>query len=289
MSNTCVLGRASAITPPLKELIDLILVKRPLYTFDATGFLETMDTTGAITKVWANKFEVFQDAESVGTVAYYTESGRRQADGTRPDVFSMNSPLVESRKGKHSSDIRVACKVAMKILSPPTRESMCMELLKSISDGFSQNGYHWRTIPSEISSYSGGDIHKWIIESHIQGKVLPMPASCKIEEKNLYKYDTHKASVYLTNMANLNSRTPSQRKGHVVKILVDNSMYVLPMLYDKTETYEANGSPLIRYRNYEDMPVNIQEKVAILKIAKQDDPIQDTGVKFSDNIMYVVV
>jgi hypothetical protein len=65
------------------------------------------------------------------------------------------------------------------------------------------------------------------------------------------------------------------------------------MKYKTSRSYEenlANGIELTRYRNFEELPNEMQSKIAVLKIAEQGDPIMNIGVKLdeSQNIMYIL-
>jgi hypothetical protein len=74
----------------------------------------------------------------------------------------------------------------------------------------------------------------------------------------------------------------------VVKVLSDNTIRALPFTYDARHTYEENNIPLMRYRNFEEMPMRMQEQIAVLKIAEENEPFEDIGVKFENDLMYIV-
>jgi hypothetical protein len=101
-------------------------------------------------------------------------------------------------------------------------------------------------------------------------------------------YHRYLAGKSLKAVSKYNTSTGKERSGFVVKVLSDNTIRALPFMYDARHTYEENNIPLMRYRNYEEMPIRMQEQIAVLKIAEENDPIQDIGVKFEDNIMYIV-
>lgn len=286
------LGQATEIVPQLKELVTMIQMKRPLFEFHATNFRNAIsDETGMITK-WATAFEVTQDADRVGEISYQQEAGRRQSDGTYPDAYVIRSEHIQKERGAHDTIVTTnttsALKHVIKAFAPPTIGAMCARLISRIRDEFDNHEYRWRSSIGMVTSYLGNDIHEWIIESHLQGKVLPMPASCKVDETNIHLYHRYVAGKSLKAVSKYNSSKGSDRSGYVVKVLTDNTIRVLPFTYDARQTYEENNLPLMRYRNYEEMPIRMQEQIAVLKIAEDNDPIQDIGVKFEGNIMYIL-
>jgi len=286
------LGQATEIVPQLKELVTLIQMKRPLFEFHATKFRNaTSDETGSVTK-WVIGFEVTQDADRVGEIVYQQEAGRRQSDGTYPDAYLISSDHIQKERGARNVIITTnttsALKHVIKSFAPPSIGAMCSRLISRVRDEFDNHEYRWRGSLSQVSSYLGSDVHEWIIESHIQGKQLPMPATCKVDENQIHMYYRYLAGKSLKAISKYTTATGKDRSGYVVKVLTDNTIRVLPFTYDVRYTHEANNIPLMRYRNYEEMPIRMQEQIAVLKIAEENDPIQDIGVKFEDNIMYIV-
>jgi hypothetical protein len=139
-----------------------------------------------------------------------------------------------------------------------------------------------------VSSYLGNDIHEWIIESHLQGKLLPMPTTCKVDETQIHLYHRYVAGKSLKAVSKYNSGKGVDRSGYVVKVLSDNTIRALPFTYDARHTYEENNIPLMRYRNFEEMPMRMQEQIAVLKIAEENEPFENIGVKFENDLMYIV-
>jgi hypothetical protein len=285
------LGQATEIVPQLKELVTMIQMKRPLFEFHATKFRNAIDEAGSITK-WAVEFEVTQDADRVGEIAYFKEEGRRQPDGTYPDAFVIKSEHIQKERGTphqvKTANTTTALKQVIKAFAPPTIGQMCARLINDVRNEFESHEYQWRSSVGRVSGYLGNDIHEWIIESHLQGKLLPMPTTCKVDETQIHLYHRYVAGKSLKATSKYISNKGADRSGHVVKVLSDNTIRAVSFMYDDRHTYEENNIPLMRYRNFEEMPIRMQEQIAVLKIAEENDPIQDIGVKFEDNIMYIV-
>jgi hypothetical protein len=286
------LGQATEIVPQLKELITMVQMKRPLFEFHATNFRNAIsDETGMITK-WATAFEVTQDADRVGEISYQHEAGRRQSDGTYPDAYVIRSEHIQKERGAHDTIVTTnttsALKHVIKAFAPPTIGQMCARLINRVRDEFDNHEYRWRSSLGMITSYYGNDIHEWIIESHLQGKVLPMPTSCKVDETKIHMYYKYVAGKSLKAVSKYTTATGKDRSGYVVKVLSDNTIRALPFTYDARHTYEENNIQLMRYRNFEEMPTRMQEQIAVLKIAEENEPFENIGVKFEDNLMYIV-
>jgi hypothetical protein len=286
------LGQATEIVPQLKELVTMIQMKRPLFEFHATKFRNAIsDETGSITK-WATGFEVTQDADRVGEISYQHEAGRRQSDGTYPDAYVIRSEHIQKERGAPDTIVTTnatsALKHVIKAFAPPTIGQMCARLISRVRDEFDNHEYRWRSSVGMVSSYLGNDIHEWIIESHLQGKLLPMPTTCKVDETQIHLYHRYVAGKSLKAVSKYNSGKGVDRSGYVVKVLSDNTIRALPFTYDARHTYEENNIPLMRYRNFEEMPMRMQEQIAVLKIAEENEPFENIGVKFENDLMYIV-
>jgi hypothetical protein len=287
------LGKATAIIPQLKELVTLIQVKRPLYEFHATSYRERRDAdTGAVT-VWVSEFEVVQDADRVGEIAYEHAVGRRLPDGSQPDAFVIRSENISKQRGmdrtsKITTNMNVALKEVIKVFSAPTEASLCTALVRKVRDAMDNREYGWRRVLQDIVSYSGAEVYQWIIESHLKGEVQPMPPSFKVDATKIHLYDRFLAGKEIVTASQYNKINGVDRKGIIVQILSDNTIRTVPFSYDPRLPHEENNGKLMRYRNFDEMPLTLQERIAVLKIAEEDDPISNVGVKFDEDLMYIL-
>ena len=287
------LGKATAIIPQLKELVSLIQVKRPLYEFHATGYRERRDAdTGAVT-VWVSEFEVVQDADRIGEIAYEYGVGRRTPGGESPDAYVVRSENISKKRGmdrasKTTTNMNVALKEVIKVFAQPSQDNICRDIIRSVRQGFEDREYSWRRVLNDIASYSGSDIYQWIIESHIKGEVQPMPPTCVVDVTRIHLYDRFLAGKEIVSASKFGKVNGVDRAGIAVKILPDDTIRVLPFSYDPRMSYEENDSKLMRYRSFDDMPIRIQERIAVLKIAEEGEPISNIGVKFNEYLMYII-
>jgi hypothetical protein len=291
------MGNAVGVVPELQYVLDRIAVKKPLFVFEALEFRDLPLANEGKTQKWVKTVTVLQDAEEVGSIEHRLFAGRIGSEGQRPDAFIVESTHIKKERGRRNShvtsDANVAVKTAVKHFAPASHELTCENMLRRLNDGMDSILYRSRSALAEVVSYREIDIRVFFIARHLKGKdaisEVPDPESLTIREDKLHNYDIYLAGKYLSNAY---SAAPATRRGYAVWELKDKSFYVVPANYATSKTYRANvenGVELKRYRNFDDLPVEIQKRVAVLKIAQMQEPITDIGVKISDtdNLMYI--
>jgi hypothetical protein len=151
--------------------------------------------------------------------------------------------------------------------------------------------YKARNAIQDVVEYHGTDTMEYFVEREILGNDVPLPISLKLHKDKMHRYDVYLAGKQITQAYNSDRQN---RKGYAVWALPDNSVRVLHINYKGLRSYEenkANGIELKRYRSFDDLPTEMQPKIAVLKIAERGDPILDIGVKMgNDNLemMYIL-
>lgn len=291
------IGKALGVLPQLQYVLDKIAVRKPLYVFQSC---KTRCINTALNEVedWVSEVQVFQDAEVVGTIAYENGVGRMDSNSVKPDAFVVRSTHINKERGRLNAVVTinpdVAVKTAVKHFAPASQDDLCNALIADLSDKLESILYESRSCLSNLVTIKEFDARAYFVELHLnkdtkEKAAIPLPPSLTIREDRLHLYDVFLAGKNLKEHYGDGS---SNSKGYVVWELPDNSMYVLPTRYSRHETHNRNkekGIELKRYRNFEDLPISIQDRVAVLKIAKEKDPIIDVGVKIrsNDNLMYV--
>jgi len=282
------MGKGTAVRQELEHVLDRLLLKRPLFEFVATAYdTKTDRETGKVTNT-VMCVEVLQDAERMGEIGYYRDGGRRDSGGNYPDAFKIESIYIKKQRGDRDTtitiDANVAVKTAIKVFAPPTVEMVSDRLVRYAVNELESLCYRWRQNLSEVASYSGQDIMRYMIERHLTGEVLPLPKTCIIEDKKLHLYDTYLAGKQIAEGLKWHQ---DKREGYAVEVLTDKSVRTIPMSYKSKAGEPTDSIPLVRYRNFEEMPKEMQDKLAVLKIAQENDPILDIGVKINDTLMYI--
>lgn len=291
------IGSALGVLPQLQYVIDKLAVKKPLYVFQACK-TRLMPTALNGVEDWVSQVQVFQDAELVGNIEYENGAGRMDSNSVKPDAFVVRTSHISKDRGRRNAVVTinpdVAVKTAVKHFAPKNQEEICTDMMYDFSDKLESILYDSRSCLSSLVSFKEFDARAYFVELHLnkdtkEKAAIPLPPSLTIREDRLHLYDVFLAGKNLKEHYGDGS---SNSKGYVVWELSDNSMYVLPTRYSRHETHNRNkekGVELKRYRNFEDLPISIQDRVAVLKIAKEKDPIMDIGVKIrsNDNLMYV--
>lgn len=279
-----VMGKGKYVVDELQSVIHRVSVSKPLYTYEADTFVGDF-VVGV---------EVMQDSIVLGYISYAHSGGRRSSDGSRTDAFVIESPNIiysDRRRGhvKRTCRVSEAVRIVLKYFAPPTLECVCTSALNTCRDTLKDRQYSWGKIPRDIVSLDTGALSTYFIQRRLSGEEVPMPEGVAIINENLlHKYGEYLAYVQIQEVF----RFGDPRRGHVAWELRDGSIYVVPAAYMQDISYSGNvsrGYELLRYRKYEDMPLDLQRKIGVLKIASPCDPILDVGIKFreADNLMYV--
>jgi hypothetical protein len=217
------------------------------------------------------------------------------SDGSAPDAFLVESVHIKKERGRRNtivtSDAHVAIKQALKHFAPMKDGDICGKAIQNVVDMLDSMTYKARNAIQDIVEYHGTDIMEYFVEREVLGKEIPLPTSLKIQKDKMHRYDVYVAGKQITQAYNSDRQN---RKGYAVWALPDNSVRVLHINYKGLRSYEenkANGIELKRYRSFDDLPTEMQPKIAVLKIAERNDPILDIGVKMgNDNLemMYIL-
>ena len=286
------MGRATVVLSPLQFVIDKLAMKKPLYSYEAKYHRDIEDHEGKV-QVTVIGVSVLQDAEVVGEIVYRFGEGRADSSGHRPDAFSIESTHIKKERGRRNAvvttDADVAIKTAVKHFAPPTLGSICENLVGDVASDLESVVSKAMSDLRDIVSFSTMEIYQYIVERHLHGNAAVFPSSVTINTDKLSNYDKFLAAKQIRE----HILDRNNRRGYAVQELPDRSIRVVPMKYRRGYSYEGNkqdGAELIRYRNFEDLPVDLQGKIAVLRVAQVDDPFLDIGVKLSNksNTMYII-
>ena len=280
------MGRATMVVPELQYVLEKLSMKKPLFTYEASEYREVG------TDVSVRGVTVMCDAEVVGNIEHRIDGGRRSSgDGSVPDAFFIESVHIKKERGRRNtiitSDGDKAVKLAIKHFAPMKDGDVCDKMIRQVIDRLDTVAYRSRTSLSDVVSYTGEEMMRYVIERHMFGEDIPLPSSVVLNKDKLHLYDTYLAGKQIVKEYNSDRQN---RKGFAIWALPDNSVRVLSVKYKLGRAYEenvANGAELKRYRSFDDLPIDMQSKVAVLKIAQKDDPIMDIGVKLQDEPLVV--
>lgn len=283
--------KATLVLPELQWVVDRLAIKRPLYEFEESGTTTRRDPDTEATTEIVNRVNVFEDAVFMGSIAYLRNKGRTDATGRRPSAFVVSSVHIQKQRGSGGEVVTVssdvALKTAIKFFAPRSLDDVCYEIVSRTRNTLDNISYTWQTGIDEVAKYRGRDILQYIIECHLHGDKVPLPSSCGVDTTKMHKYYTFLSGAVIVDAFRA-------KEGYFVQELRDGSYQTLPISYVSSSNYrtnEQNGYVLTRYRKFEDLPAEVQSKVAVLKIAEFDFPIDDIGVKVkvgdTNTIMYI--
>ena len=239
--------------PKLKEIMTEVFCKMPQLTFRAT---DAHPHEGVIIEV-----DAFEKIHKVGSIEVSREAYRGDE---MKDVIKVTSHLIKKQRGATNVVATINAKRAiskcLEVFKPKEVNEVVDKLVKEV-DG---------DISNMIWSY---DRHAPNI-NHVQASILLL-AYAKGEPIPIEKEEADKPikGEEAINNARIARKVGEQFKnkfGAIVRLEYDDSLSFL----------ELAGQELKNLASTYDLPVNYQEKLAILKIMEPDQPIQNIGVRF---------
>mgnify|MGYP006289458071 FL=1 len=286
------MGTATKVFSALQYVVDKLAVKKPTFVFDANEYRDFTDADGNVTR-YVTGVEVKYDAQTMGFIEYKAGAGRRTSDGSRPDAYIVESTHIKKERGRTNAVVTtnadVAVKTAVKTFAAPSEPDVCKAMLKNVGDLLDTASYRFRHLLRDIVDYNGTEVMEYFIRRHMYGDSEPLPKSVMIHKDKLSLYDKYLAGKQITDAVMVDR---DNRKGYAVCELEDRSILVVHMAHKRDRNYADNvaeGKGLVRYRNFEDMPVEMQGKIAMLRIAQVSDPFMDIGIRLSDNKNYMYI
>ena len=288
------MGKATKVVPELQYVLEKLVVKKPLFVYEATDLREVSNSLNEI-EMYVRGVQVSQDAEIVGNIDHRLSSGRVDSEGVQPDAFFIESVHIKKERGRRNtivtSDPNVAVKSAIKHFAPMKEADICGKAIQNTIDMLDSMSYKTRNAIQDVVEYNGVDLMEYFIQREVLSNEIPLPKSLVIHKDKMHRYDMFLAGKQISQAY---SSDRLNRKGYAVWALPDNSVRVLHINYKSLRSYAenvANGIELKRYRSFDELPTEMQPKIAVLKIAERGDPILDIGVKLgTDNneMMYIL-
>ena len=284
-----IMGRGNKVVPDLQVLVDMVAIKRPLFEFEAQMFRDEIYDDGTKT-TWVRGVDVYQDAEFIGNICIARGEGRLNADGERPDAFFIESKHIQNQRGRRNtkvtSNIETAVKAVIKYFNFLKPRDICYQLFDEANDKMRGIGYRVGSYLNDMVSLDTRKVKMYFLEKAMFGEATLDPNAVTVQKDSKGKYDTYLAFKQMeTKFDSMNG----VREGYIVEIMRDESYRVMHTNYKKIPA-EDDSTLFTRYRKFEDLPVDMQNKIAVLKIAQAEDPILDIGVKLGndDRLMYIL-
>ena len=265
----------------LEEFLNLVALAKPLCTFAVDNDCVRSEwirngENGSEYMELINSIKVYEDGEAIGSISV----GRRYRGGSREDVYGVESFRIHKERGSRNTtyvkDIKVAMRNVKKFFTG-RQDNEVKELIthnvKRGMEGVMHNAIqsiNWAVDAREIAfNYIMQAYH-----SHKRGETMvSMPVKMPTvtdQEKLFSKCDDVIQAKTLDDHYKGNN-------GYGVQMRIDNSIV----------TYSYASDKITKYRGFDDVPTNIQEKLAMFKVLGKDEPYADFGVKFDDGFFYI--
>jgi len=240
--------------PKLKNITNEVFCKMPQLTFRARKIDQNKSAIIGV--------DVFEKMHNVGSLFILHENFR----GENQDVIYVESHLIKKSRGAtdqvKTTNTKRAISKCLEVFKPKESKEIARKLYSQIKENMS--GVVWkfdRHLPS-ISSF----------ESSMFLLPIAMGESITVLPKRLNdELLSNKENIDNARIARSVAKAFEDMFGAVVRLEYDGSLSFLE-LTDETQVKNLASTY--------DLPVNYQEKLAILKIMENEQPIQNIGCKF---------
>lgn len=277
------LGYAVGIVPPLAHIIDKLAKKNPTFTYQVKSTHKNSNK-----EQWVDCVSVLDGCDIVGEISFGLYNGKENKNGDKPDAFGIHSDNVKKQRGERgtiiTADPAAALRHALKVFKKPNAYAIAASINERTRQFINGQGYTWRYLLREAYNLSDAEAASMFIEAQIYNRPLTLPKTFSLQEGGAAKYETYLASKQIVEI--FDRTAPS---GFVVQHMEDDSYRVVNLMAFKSVsstlvTDEQRTSRVDEYykhyREFEEMPKFMQERVAVLKISQETEPIYNFGVRF---------
>ena len=269
----------------LDEFVHAVSLAKPLLNFVATDDLcksvyRTFKTNdGEIDRRQCNLLtgvEVYQNGEKLGEIGIADIYRRNEG---QVYVYTVSSFRIDKERGDHnktlSKDIKVSLRIAKKVLVSRANEEVCILIKKVVDSKLNSISNQCETeVRWSIDSTTEGMFYATqAYEARLRGETtLSLPVTLK-SIKDMKEHNKRFAeamdAITLKNAFKSN-------KGYGLQTLSNGSIYALDF---------SNGA-LKRYKEFDELPLDIQNKYGMAKVLKEDEPASNIGVWSMHNDMH---
>ena len=270
------------VKPLMDELLSKVAVMYPLFDFKVTdrciSYRWVSDASGNSKQdFFLQKVKVFQDGERIGSLLYDT---RGYGVNGEPIVGVENFRITKYRghnNASFSKDLKVALRLVKKHLTPRQDDELVIWIKNQISNEM-QN----------LTSNAGNVVrycldHYAIAQAYVEGA-----------------YDAHKRgentvtlSTTLPNMRDMDAHIKNMRRAEEARQLKGKldagTGYGVGTQADGTTVLYTYATGMVKkYRDFDDLPKVVSDKLSVFKVLEVDEFFLDYGVKFKEGFYYIV-
>lgn len=272
--------RQTPINSELEKFATQVSLAKPLCDFVA----EKNSIKNVVIEGEAHEFimrlYLYQNGDSVGEV-FVDHQYKRGSNELEP-VYGVKSFRIEKSRGdrdsKRSKDIKVALRIAKKMLVARELEEMRSVIDEKISSQLqSLFRYKYNDLlremdcNRELSMYA---INAYQARKRGENTLTITATPVTIPPNKLDKHNKMCEEYMEVHALNEYYKT---KQGYGVKVMADASIVVL--------SYADNT--LCRFKSYDELPSKIAEKFAMFKVLQKDEPYVHLGCKFDSELLYI--
>jgi hypothetical protein len=221
-----------------------------------------------------DEFKVFNDTEEVGKIWGTTDYDSK--DSKTVYIYNINSYRINNQRGqrnrKHTKHYKIALRTALEVFAPVPTNIIAEKIIERVS-------YRVGSLASSAASQAfycvrGNEdvVLQYFKQIEDEG---PMPLPQTLVTR-LGKWQDKYANWRIAESVH---EKLLKSDGMAVKLLANNAMIAVDL---------TNPKEVKQFTNSYDLPVEYQEKLAILKIMELNQPIEGIGVKVEDDkITYI--
>lgn len=222
--------------------------------------------------------KVFEGGEQIGALSTFEE----YRQGKRVPTFGVESFRIQKSRGNYerttSMHKKVAIRNAKKFLIARANDeladqisSMVRDRIKNIAGNY-ENQVAWSVSQANLATdYALASYH-----ARKEGSGTVTLQANNAMYTNNTKHLDNCVATYLEAKA-LRDELEAKR-GYGVQAYTDNSYAI----------YNFNNGSVIKYENFDEIPQDISEKLAMFKLIQQNEPYSHLGMKILDHAFYIV-
>jgi len=256
------------IHPDLHILLCDLSIKLPkiAYESNSASFHRTNDADRSDNRV-VNEVTVYNNEEKIGKIAVVQD----YIDGKYVNVYQLDSPRIQQQRGMRNRKKTKHYKIALKSALDAFKEFPPDEVAKTM---ITDTAYRMSSLRQNANSQMTACVNVTVLAASVLSYMAdvqdngpqPLPPNIMLDAKWRENLATYRIvdSVF---------RAWENRTGMLVKLLPSGVMTVVDLTI---------GEVVMVTSNTYDLPVEYQEKLAILKIMENNQAIEGMGVKVED-------
>ena len=282
--------RNLTLRPLLEEFVEQVALVRPLCEFTTTdhdtrtdySYEEVTNEKGETTSKQIRtetimRVNVYQDGEKLGALCVTD----RYTRGSKEWVYGVESFRITKERGAGDATFTKNLKVALRTVKKVFVNRQDEELRQLIKDNVTQSlGQVWGRARNEITyaldtQAEALGVSMLAYEARKKGLPTYTAPSTLATVKRLKEHDEACEQYIVSTFLIEQMKT---KHGYGVSIYSNGSLAVLNFADDSIR----------RFKSFELLPLDIQNKLAMFKVIGSDEPYAHLGCKFHNDMLYIV-